>query len=276
MITFSGIGIHTGKNCSVEILSSDSGIFFTTPNGRIDARLSFVHDTKLATTLAQHQASIKTVEHLMSAIYALELNDLEIKVYGPEIPILDGSALPYLNALKNFKKFPWPILPIKKPVEIKNGNTRIFAEPQDWLSVTYHVMHQDNILESFEFELTEKNYCEEISPARTFSFLKNIKAMIKNGFGRGIQAGCGFIVADKNEEIRVEGLDIEPSQIFELQNYLIISNEPPRFQNEMARHKILDLLGDLALSGKHIHGKITAWGSGHRENIELVKRLSIN
>ncbi len=279
MVTLSGIGIHSGENIQLTISPATDGIHFLNQHGKIRADLSKITQTAQATTLQSGSLKIQTIEHCMSAIYAREIVGAEIKIDGEELPILDGSALPYFDYFRGWNKGHRDVLVIPKIQWIENPDGRIQIEPDDHLSISYHVMREGRVVESCTFDFSEESYGKEIAPARTFTFLSDIQSLIKNGFVLGMQAGCGFIVNENKESVdklKIPGIEILPSHVFDCGTYEIISDEPPRFDNEMARHKILDILGDLALTGKLVQGKITAWGTGHRENIELARSIERN
>jgi UDP-3-O-[3-hydroxymyristoyl] N-acetylglucosamine deacetylase len=255
-----GLGLHSGQRTgmSLQPLPPDSGIHFVTlPTGiEIPAHVHAVADTDYATTLAADGESIKTVEHLLSALHAYGIGNLLIKVHG-EIPVLDGSALEFCRLLEEagIEEQPEPgrEVVIDRRYEVVNGGEKLLAiEPAASFSVSYLLRYPPPLGEQrFEFTLAgPEAYKREIAPARTFGFLKDLKMMNELGLGSGGRLDNFILVGDDE-----------------------VVNTALRFPDEFVRHKILDIIGDLYLLGYPIRGRVTARLTGHRDNIALLRKI---
>jgi UDP-3-O-[3-hydroxymyristoyl] N-acetylglucosamine deacetylase len=256
-----GLGLHSGQRTGMVLqpLPENSGIHFVTlPTGiEIPAHVRAVAETDYATTLSGEGENIKTVEHLLSALHAYGVGNLLIKVHG-EIPVLDGSALEFCKILEEVvgvvdQDEPQREVVIDRLYEVKNGGERVLSvEPADEFSVSYLLRYPPPVGEqAYEFTLTSPaDYKREIAPARTFGFMKDLKMLNELGLGSGGRLD-NFILVGEDEVINTE----------------------LRFPNEFARHKILDIIGDLYLVGYPIRGKVTARLTGHRDNIALVRQI---
>ncbi len=256
-----GLGLHSGQRTGMVLQPQpeNSGIHFVTlPTGlEIPAHIRAVADTDYATTLAADGESIRTVEHLLSALHAYGVGNLLIKVHG-EIPVLDGSALEFCRIFEEVgvaeQDEPQREVVIDRRYEVAGSGEKILAvEPADTFSVSYLLRYPAPVGEqSYEFTLTSAEaYKREIAPARTFGFMKDLKMMNELGLGSGGRLD-NFILVGEDEVINTE----------------------LRFPDEFARHKILDILGDLYLLGYPIRGKVTARLTGHRDNIALLRRIA--
>ncbi|HEV2846089.1 MAG TPA: UDP-3-O-acyl-N-acetylglucosamine deacetylase [Thermoanaerobaculia bacterium] len=256
-----GLGLHSGQRTGMVLqpLPENSGIHFVTlPTGiEIPAHVRAVAETDYATTLSGEGENIKTVEHLLSALHAYGVGNLLIKVHG-EIPVLDGSALEFCKILEEVvgvvdQDEPQREVVIDRLYEVKNGGERVLSiEPADEFSVSYLLRYPPPVGEqAYEFTLTStEDYQREIAPARTFGFMKDLKMLNELGLGSGGRLD-NFILVGEDEVINTE----------------------LRFPNEFARHKILDIIGDLYLVGYPIRGKVTARLTGHRDNIALLRQI---
>ncbi len=255
-----GHGLHSGGRTGMVIqpLPPGSGIHFVTlPAGaEIPAHLRAVADTDYATTLARGGESVRTVEHFLSALHAARVGNLLVKVHG-EIPVLDGSAREFCALLEKIgfveQSEPLQELVVDRRYEVGNGGEKgLVLEPHDGFAVSYLLRYPPPVGEqSYDFELTDFTaYCNEIAPARTFGFLKDLPMMNELGLGSGGRLD-NFILVGEDE----------------------VLNTDLRFPDEFARHKILDIIGDLYLLGYPIRGKVTARLTGHRDNIALLKAI---
>ncbi|HYU30842.1 MAG TPA: UDP-3-O-acyl-N-acetylglucosamine deacetylase [Thermoanaerobaculia bacterium] len=255
-----GLGLHSGQRTGMVLqpLPENSGIHFVTlPTGiEIPAHVRAVAETDYATTLSGEGESIKTVEHLLSALHAYGVSNLLIKVHG-EIPVLDGSALEFCKVLEEVgvaeQDEPQREVVIDRRYEVNgSGEKKLTIEPADEFSVSYLLRYPAPVGEqSAEFTLTSPEaYKREIAPARTFGFMKDLKMLNELGLGSGGRLD-NFILIGEDEVINTE----------------------LRFPDEFVRHKILDVIGDLYLVGYPIRGKITARLTGHRDNIALVRQI---
>ncbi|HEX7184029.1 MAG TPA: UDP-3-O-acyl-N-acetylglucosamine deacetylase [Thermoanaerobaculia bacterium] len=256
-----GLGLHSGQRTGMVLqpLPENSGIHFVTlPTGiEIPAHVSAVADTDYATTLSSEGGeSIRTVEHLLSALHAYGVSNLLIKVHG-EIPVLDGSALEFCKILEEVgvaeQDEPQREVVIDRRYKVNGKGEKILAiEPAEDFSVSYLLRYPPPIGEqSYEFTMTSaEDYKREIAPARTFGFMKDLKMLNELGLGSGGRLD-NFILVGEDDVVNTE----------------------LRFPDEFVRHKILDIIGDLYLMGYPIRGKITARLTGHRDNIALLKQI---
>lgn len=262
-ISCGGIGLHTGKraNLTLKPAESDYGIRFVRVDlpgmPVIEAKNSQVVDTRLATSLGLNGYRVYTVEHLLSALAGMGIDNASIEIDSSEVPIMDGSAAHFtsllqgagLKAQKNRKKF----IKINRPVTAQEGDKYIRLLPDDEFKVSYTIEFDHPLLQNQFYTLVVKNktFLEEISRARTFGFLKDVETLKQNGFAKGGSLE-NAVVIDNQGVLNEEGL---------------------RYKDEFVRHKILDLIGDLSLVGKPILGHIIAYKSGHTLNFALIKKL---
>jgi len=260
-ICFDGIGLHTGAYASVCIKPAprDSGIVFlrTDKNAVIKASVSAVSDTAFATTLGYNGTRIRTVEHVLAALSGLGIDNATIEVSGPEMPILDGSSLELTELIikngiaKQSKKRPY--IRIISPISLTDGNAEIAVLPYNGRRITYRI-HFNHVLlgeQTLSMDLTEENFVMEIAPARTFGFLKDVEHLKANGFARGGSFDNAIILGEHG----------------------VLNSTGLRFKDEFVRHKTLDLIGDISLSGFPIYGHIIANKSGHTTNVKFLKKL---
>jgi UDP-3-O-[3-hydroxymyristoyl] N-acetylglucosamine deacetylase len=255
-----GLGLHSGTRTGMVLqpLPTDCGIHFVTlPEGtHIPAHVGQVAETDYATTLSRDTASIKTVEHLLSALHAYGITNLLIKVHG-EIPVLDGSSAEFCRTLEETgveeQSEPRRELVIDRRYEVGDGQDKVLLiEPDDGFSVSYLLSYPPPIgKQSFEFALADaETYREVIAPCRTFGFMKDLAMMNELGLGSGGRLDNCILVGEDN-----------------------VINTDLRFPDEFVRHKILDIIGDLYLLGYPIRGKVTARLTGHRNNIALLRAI---
>jgi UDP-3-O-[3-hydroxymyristoyl] N-acetylglucosamine deacetylase len=255
-----GLGLHSGGRTGMVIqpLPPDTGIhFITLPGGvTMPAHVSAVAETDYATSLTRSGESIRTVEHLMSALHACGVTNMLIKVHG-EIPVLDGSALSFLDRIEKIgivdQDVPVKEIVIDRRYEVRDGEEKyLVIEPAEVFSVSYLLRYPPPIGEQFyEFVFTDcEAYREQIAPARTFGFMRDLKMINELGLGTGGRLDNFILVGEDN-----------------------VINTDLRFPDEFVRHKILDIIGDLYLLGYPVRGKVTASLTGHRDNIELQRRI---
>jgi len=255
-----GLGLHSGGRTGMVIqpLPPDTGIhFITLPRGiTMHAHVSSVAETDYATTLTRDGESIRTVEHLLSALHACGITNLLVKVHG-EIPVVDGSALGFLEHLEEVgmvdQDAPVKELVIDRRYEVGDGGDKsLVIEPADVFSVSYLLRYPPPIGEQFyDFVFTDcEAYREEIAPARTFGFMRDLKMINELGLGTGGRLDNFILVGEDN-----------------------VINTDLRFPDEFVRHKILDIIGDLYMLGYPVRGKVTAKLTGHRDNIEIQRQI---
>jgi UDP-3-O-[3-hydroxymyristoyl] N-acetylglucosamine deacetylase len=260
----SGVGLFSGAKVSLKILPSSpgSGIVFRRVDlpgkPEIPARLSFVKETPRCTRLANGEASILMVEHLLSALKAMGIDNAVVEVEGPEILAADGSAKPFVDLIEKGgiqeQLLPRAELKIVNPIYFSQGDAHLIALPAEEFRISY-TMHypQSSLLGSqyYTLFLNEERFKKEIAPSRTFSLYEEIFPLIEKGVIRG--GGLENALVIKEERV--------------------MNPDGTRFPNEMVRHKVLDLIGDLALIGATVQGHIIAVCSGHASNIAFAKKL---
>ncbi|MEE2695183.1 MAG: UDP-3-O-acyl-N-acetylglucosamine deacetylase [Pseudomonadota bacterium] len=263
-ITFSGIGLHTGKKVSMTLSPAppETGFVFRQKINDglviIEANYKNVKSTKLCTLLSDSSGnSVSTVEHVLSALYGLELDNVYIDLDSSEIPVCDGSSLEFVNKLKegsfeeqnSYKKF----IKIKKNIEVIDGNKIARVSPFDNTLITTEVEYKHKLIgkQSISLILNPEIYSSQICSARTFGFLKDVENLRKSGLGLGGNLD-NAIVLDDEKVLNKEGL---------------------RFSDEFVRHKALDFIGDISLAGYKILGSFFTSHTGHNLNYRLIKKI---
>jgi UDP-3-O-[3-hydroxymyristoyl] N-acetylglucosamine deacetylase len=264
-ISCKSTGLHSGMKVGMVIRPAavDSGIVFIRGdlkgNNRIKADVHNVRDTTLATTLGLNGVTVATVEHLMSAFSGMGVDNAEVEVNAPEIPIMDGSARPFIDLLKeagtHMQGKGKKLLVITKKVSVSDGESTAMLLPSPEFMITYKIefAHPSIGVQSYHMKFTDVSYEEEISSARTFGFLKDVEYLQAKGLALGGSLKNAVILDDQK----------------------IINKDGLRFPDEFVKHKILDAIGDLSLIGIPIIGHFVAFKSGHRLNNILLKELLI-
>jgi UDP-3-O-acyl N-acetylglucosamine deacetylase len=238
-------------------LPPDSGIHFLTLPGNscIPAHLSHVAQTDYATTITNGRETIRTVEHLLSALHAAGITNLLVKVHG-EIPVLDGSALQFCRHLLDVgiedQGVPRKEIVIDRTYTVGDESKGLVLEPHDGFAVSYFLSYPPPVGEQLvDFELTGLDaFIDEIAPARTFGFMRDLKMINELGLGSGGRLDNFILVGEDN-----------------------VLNTELRFEDEFARHKVLDIVGDLYLLGHPVRGKVTARLTGHRDNVAVQRQI---
>ncbi|MBI1861973.1 MAG: UDP-3-O-[3-hydroxymyristoyl] N-acetylglucosamine deacetylase [Deltaproteobacteria bacterium] len=266
VLTFEGVGLHSGCLTQIKLTpsSANTGIRFERvdlrPRAVIAADADSVVCTALATTLGlkdRPEARVGTVEHLLAALYALGITNLCIEVNGPEIPILDGSAGQFIDGILGagirFQPYTTPILKVLKPVKVYKSGAICELLPRDRLRVTTSIdfAHPDIGLQTFAIELTPGAFRDEICSARTFGFLRDVESLKTRNLARG--ASVANVLALTEEGVLNEG--------------------GMRFPDECVRHKTLDAIGDLSLSGSWLQAEMVSFRGGHSMHLELLNAL---
>jgi len=224
----------------------------------IPARSGFVVSTQMATSLGRGDATVGTVEHLLAAVYSLGIDNLRIEVEGPEVPVMDGSAAPFVFLLRSAglysQRVPGRRLRIRKPLEVRDGERWIRIEPARRLEVSYSVDYAHPAIARQRLpRFVVDGHCfeAELARARTFGFLQDVEALWRAGLARGGSLE-NTVVLDERKVLNPEGL---------------------RWPDEFVRHKVLDLLGDVALVGMPVAGHIRAQRGGHALHQNLVQAI---
>ncbi len=256
-----GVGLHSGAPVHLRLLpaATGSGIVFRRVDldgFEVGATSKNVAKVSYATSLMKQGVLISTTEHLLSACIGMGVDNAIVELDNLELPILDGSALPFVEMITRAgvrqQRRKRTYLKILRPYEMREGDKFIGVYPADRYSVSYAINFPHPLIgsERFEVELSNGSYVEQIASARTFGFLEQQRAMLNQGLIRGAtRDSCIVLTAD--------GID----------------NPPLRFTDEFVRHKVLDLIGDLALFGKRILGYVKADRAGHAMHTAIVSRI---
>jgi UDP-3-O-[3-hydroxymyristoyl] N-acetylglucosamine deacetylase len=256
-----GIGIHKGKPITLRLepLEADSGILFYRSDQGVEIPLTIANvvDTSRATVIGMDTFTISTIEHFLSAVYAYGIDNIRISVDSDEIPVMDGSAISFCLLLDEagvqVQNQPKKVIQIEKCVEVSMGERFARLEPAQSASFTFEIAfpHPAIQRQSYLYHFSRKMFVEEIARARTFGFAKDIQSLQSRNLalGASLQNAIGL---DSKKVLNKEGL---------------------RFENEFVRHKILDVMGDMMVTGGHIVGKYTAFASSHQLNHALTKKL---
>jgi UDP-3-O-[3-hydroxymyristoyl] N-acetylglucosamine deacetylase len=254
-----GIGLHSGKSVRLELrpAPAEHGIRFvrTDVGVEIPARIANLARLDHATSLSHAGVSIDTVEHLLSALGALGIDDVAVHVDGPELPILDGSAAPFVILIHEAGLRPLGTprryLKVLKPVEVVRGSKSVRFTPSDQLRVSYAIGFDHPLLRHQELSLrvTPESFVEEIAPARTFGFLHEVEMLRRSGLALGGSLENAVVIGESG-----------------VLNKL-------RFDDEFVRHKVLDLIGDMTLLGHPIIGHVEAHRAGHALHTAAATKL---
>jgi len=289
-VSLSGIGLHTGTSCIMTFKPAPEnyGIRFVRVdlggNPEIPANADNVVDVSRGTTLGIGEAKVHTVEHVLAAVVGLQIDNLIIEMNGIEPPVGDGSSMPYVKQLLDAgfeqQNAPKDYLIIDETVIYHNEEKKIdiVALPLDGYRATVMVDYQNPALGSQHtglFDL-EKEFVTEFAPARTFCFLSEVELLANNGLIKGGDIDNAVVIVDINSSI--DELEILRKKLGIKEKVIIgpngiLNNRELRFPNEPARHKLLDLLGDLALIGAPIKAQILAARPGHKANVEFAKQI---
>ena len=256
-----GIGLHSGQrvNLTLKPAPANSGISFRRVDlGELDVPATVHHlgNIQLATGLARDQVSVETVEHLLAALVSSGVDNVVVELNSPEVPIMDGSAAPFIYLIHEagVKRLPTPrrYLKIIRPIAISRGDKRIALFPSDHFKVTYSISYDHPLLrhQARTLRITEESFVEEIAPARTFTFLKDVEMLRQNGLALGGSLENAIVLGETG-----------------------VLNNALRFEDEFVRHKILDAVGDLALVGYPVIGHLVAHRAGHALHTEFAAKI---
>jgi UDP-3-O-[3-hydroxymyristoyl] N-acetylglucosamine deacetylase / 3-hydroxyacyl-[acyl-carrier-protein] dehydratase len=287
-VVIEGIGLHTGREVRMTLKPApiDFGFKFqrTDLEGMpiIAADVNKVVSTNRGTTLKNDEAQVSTVEHALSAFIGLGLDNILIEIDGPEVPIMDGSAMPFINAIESVgiveQNAEREYFEILEPISYKDEvtGTELLALPANDFCVTVMIDFNSPVLshQYASFEHTPQ-YKDEIAPCRTFVFLHELEQLLGQGLIKGGDLENAVVIVDRlmsQDELDILAKKLgKPSVKVEREG--VLNTTQLRFNNEPARHKLLDVIGDLALVGKHIKGKIVATKPGHMANVAFAKIL---
>ena len=286
--SFEGKGLHTGKVAVMTIkpAPADTGIRFRRTDlgedAYVDALAENVSNTARSTTISNGKASVSTIEHIMSALTGMGVDNALIDIDNVEVPILDGSAKPYIEAIwkDGFEQQEAPrrYIEIKETIEIRNDEkgSVVRIEPAEEFSYEIKIDFNSRVLgvqtASWDGSIS---YPEEIGICRTFVFFHELEFLLNNGLVKGGDVDNAIVIVEhpvtEAQVTRMSGLFNVPALKVREDGYL--SNLVLRFPNECARHKLLDLIGDLRLAGGFLKARITAEKSGHGINTTAAKQV---
>src|SRR5688572_26372128 len=260
-ISCAGIGLHSGNKVTVSLrpAPADSGVRVRRSDlGGLEVAASAEHvgGINYATGLIRDAVRVDTVEHLMAALVSLGIDNVIVELNSPEVPIMDGSAAPFIYLIQEagVKKLQAPrkYLKIVRPIMISRGDKRIALYPSEHFKVTYSISYDHPLLrhQSRTLRITEESFIEELAPARTFTFLKDVEMLRQNGLALGGSLENAIVLGETG-----------------------VLNNALRFEDEFVRHKILDAVGDLALVGYPVIGHLFAHRAGHALHTEFAAKI---
>ena len=246
-----GIGLHSGNKVTLSLKPSaaNSGIRFRRADLgglEVPATVQHVGGINYATGLMRDAVKVDTVEHLLAALVSLRIDNVVVELNSPEVPIMDGSAAPFIYLIQEAGVRPLAAprryLKVLRPISLSRGDKRIALYPSDHFKVTYSIAFDHPLLrhQSRTIRLTEESFVDDIAPARTFTFLKEVEVLRRQGLALGGSLENAIVIGDTG-----------------------VLNNALRFDDEFVRHKILDVIGDMALVGRPIIGHLVAHRGGH-------------
>lgn len=261
-IRFQGIGLHSGKPVTMQLRPApvDTGVVFVRRdrgNAEIRAVAANTAATSYATTLRQNGASVRTVEHLLAALAGLGIGNVYVDIDADEVPILDGSAGPFIRMIVetglHMQEKAQPVLKVTRPVFVRDGDKQLTVWPAERTTISFSIDFEHPLLrqQQIDYVVSEENFIREIADARTFGFLRDVQALQANGLAQGGSLE-NAVVLDAEKVMNSEGL---------------------RYHDEFVRHKVLDIIGDLSLAGMPVIGHVMAHKSGHGLNAQMVAKL---
>lgn len=264
LVTRQGIGLFTGKTAQISLVPAEagSGILFRRMDlplqPCVPARVEAIHSTPRCTVLEASGVKVQLVEHLLSALRAFQIDNLVIETSGEEIPVFDGSALPFVEMIEEagveeqdrFKQ----VRRLRSPLYWSKENTHLVALPSDLFRVSYMLQHAESRVlgtQFYSFVVNQKDYTKEIAPARTFSIYEEIAPLIQKGMVKGGSLENAVVIKEDR----------------------VLNREGVRYPDEMVRHKVLDLIGDLSLLSSPLLTHVIAIRSGHASNCAFARML---
>ena len=256
-----GIGLHSGRRVHLTLkpAPANTGIVFKRVDRdgiEIPAKSSHLACINHATCLARGETRIETVEHLLAALSSLGIDNAMVELDAAEVPIMDGSAAPFIyliheagiRELTASRQF----IRLTKPLSVEHDGRQVAAYPSDSLRISYTINFNHPLLRHQEhtLEINESSFAEEIAPARTFGFQKDVEVLRQNGLALGGSLDNAIVLSETG-----------------------VLNNPLRFPDEFVRHKILDILGDLSLLNRHLLAHVVAVRAGHGLHTELVQQI---
>ncbi|MGH9323990.1 MAG: UDP-3-O-acyl-N-acetylglucosamine deacetylase [Vicinamibacteria bacterium] len=256
-----GVGLHSGRKVKLALKPAgvNRGIVFRRLDAggiEIPARAEYLSHINHATCLSRDGVRIETIEHLLAALHALGVDNVVVELDGPELPIMDGSASPFIYLIHEAgiksQSASKSTIGLSRPISVADGGRFVAAYPSDRLRLSYTINFDHPLLKHQEYslEIDESSFVDEIAPARTFGFLKDVELMRQAGLALGGSLDNAVVLGETG-----------------------VLNNPLRFPDEFVRHKILDLLGDLVLLGSPLRAHVVALRAGHALHTRLVKAI---
>ena len=255
-----GIGLHSGKPVRLDLRPAppEHGIRFRRSDVGVEIPATLAHLSRSdhATSLSRNGVSVETVEHVLAALQVLAVDDVLVEVSGPEVPILDGSAAPFVFLIHEAGLRPHPVarqyLKVIEPVEVVRGGKFVRLSPADHLRVSYTIGFDHPLLrhQAASIRLSPQAFIENIAPARTFGFLREVEMLRRSGLALGGSLENAVVIGESG-----------------------VLNNKLRFEDEFVRHKILDAIGDLALLGRPVIAHVEASKAGHALHTAAAQKL---
>jgi UDP-3-O-[3-hydroxymyristoyl] N-acetylglucosamine deacetylase len=262
-VTCSGVGLHSGQSASITLRPAppDTGVVFVnrdaSGDGHLSASIEHRIPTELCTAIKGNGFQVQTIEHLLSALSGLQVDNVFVDLTASEVPVMDGSAAPFVRLIQSVGVVPQdrkqPFLKIMSPIEVTEGSKRIRIEPSSTPRITYSIHYEHPLIntQTYSYDCSVSAFESEIAEARTFGFLREVQALWARGLGKG-----GTL--DNTVVLSPDGL---------------VNDSGLRFDDEFVRHKILDLIGDFSLLGMSFIGHIVAERSGHALHTRLLQQI---
>ena len=262
-VSCSGIGLHSGNKVTLSLkpAPADYGIRFQRSDLgglEIPATVTHLGGIRLATGLTREAVSVETVEHLLAALTALGIDNCIVELNTPEVPIMDGSAAPFVYLILNeagVRRLPAPkkFLKVLRPIALSQGDKRIALYPSEHFKVTYSISFDHPLIrhQSRTMKISEETFVEDIAPARTFGFLKEVEMLRQRGLALGGSLDNAIVLGETG----------------------VLNQNALRFEDEFVRHKILDAIGDLSLVGYPVIGHLVAHRAGHALHTAFAARI---
>jgi len=252
-----GRGLHTGEECRVNLIPAapNTGVVLVTSRGEIPALVQNVSETHRATSLRSGDAEVHTVEHLLAALAGMLVDNVRIEVSGPEVPVGDGSALPFVELIESAgieeQTAEAKIIQPEEPVWVAEAGKYLLAVPASAFRISALISFQHQLIgeQVINFTVDPTVFKQEIAPARTFCTADEVESIVSQGLGKGGAEDNVVVVHDDRY------------------------STPLRFRDEFVRHKVLDLIGDLSLVGGRLHADVIAIKTSHSLNVALADSI---
>ena len=262
-IECSGVGLHSGQPVTLTLRPAPPGtgiVFIRHGEGKpvsLKASIANLMPSELCTAIHVNGTSVRTVEHMLAALVGLEIDNVYVDVDAPEVPVMDGSAGPFVRLIREAGIAPQErsrsFIKIVKPIGVTDGDRRVVIQPSAGSRITYSIEYDHPLIkkQTFVYDCSVTAFEQEIAEARTFGFLSEVEDLWARGLGKGGSLENTIVLSERN----------------------ILNKTGLRFQDEFVRHKILDLIGDLALLGMPFIGHLIADRSGHALHTKLVETV---